>query len=149
MHLRFCSSLFHGLSARGWGRTPGDSSYPNSSNNEVLSNKVFLRSQLVSAVNRQPRKAAPFIMSISEVRSAESLEQIGSFPQTKWRQTPRFNVAGGWLLDRVDHPRRVSIHAPTRGATLEPLAHPDSGRVSIHAPTRGVTAKSTLRAYRG
>jgi len=39
----------------------------------------------------------------------------------------------------------VSIHAPTRGATL--LGRPDQqhGRVSIHAPTRGATALMVIR----
>ena len=33
----------------------------------------------------------------------------------------------------------VSIHAPTRGATLQAANRQDSKRVSIHAPTRGAT----------
>ena len=33
----------------------------------------------------------------------------------------------------------ISIHAPTRGATLFPVACKHSGEISIHAPTRGAT----------
>ena len=35
--------------------------------------------------------------------------------------------------------RTVSIHAPTRGATLYKSNKLDCSRVSIHAPTRGAT----------
>ena len=35
--------------------------------------------------------------------------------------------------------RHVSIHAPTRGATIYPTLITSSGNVSIHAPTRGAT----------
>ena len=42
-------------------------------------------------------------------------------------------------LERVAAPSRVSIHAPARGATVEPLAMSLSARVSIHAPARGAT----------
>ena len=37
--------------------------------------------------------------------------------------------------------RRVSIHAPTRGATILDLDRSDHLRVSIHAPTRGATKR--------
>ena len=33
----------------------------------------------------------------------------------------------------------VSIHAPTRGATVEMAQHAPGREVSIHAPTRGAT----------
>ena len=36
----------------------------------------------------------------------------------------------------------VSIHAPTRGATLQPEPRSTAGNVSIHAPTRGATAQT-------
>ena len=37
---------------------------------------------------------------------------------------------------------RISIHAPTRGATFDMMNRGDSkGLISIHAPTRGATAK--------
>ena len=44
----------------------------------------------------------------------------------------------------VEHPairvsRIISIHAPTRGATQEPLFHQVRQQISIHAPTRGAT----------
>ena len=33
----------------------------------------------------------------------------------------------------------ISIHAPTRGATYKRKKHLDKGKISIHAPTRGAT----------
>ncbi len=39
---------------------------------------------------------------------------------------------------------KVSIHAPTRGATLEVVERKDGEHVSIHAPTRGATPQSVL-----
>ena len=33
----------------------------------------------------------------------------------------------------------ISIHAPTRGATTEPINKPQEKEISIHAPTRGAT----------
>ena len=38
----------------------------------------------------------------------------------------------------------ISIHAPTRGATFFPLALPFKVCISIHAPTRGATSSSSL-----
>ena len=35
---------------------------------------------------------------------------------------------------------RISIHAPTRGATIPRKTSPDNRMISIHAPTRGATA---------
>ena len=40
-----------------------------------------------------------------------------------------------------DVPKRLSIHAPTRGATNTPKTSSDVLDLSIHAPTRGATAK--------
>ena len=37
----------------------------------------------------------------------------------------------------------ISIHAPTRGATVFRRAERNSCRISIHAPTRGATNSST------
>ena len=39
----------------------------------------------------------------------------------------------------IDAARKVSIHAPTRGATRPEEPFPMQGIVSIHAPTRGAT----------
>ena len=38
-----------------------------------------------------------------------------------------------------DVPKRLSIHAPTRGATNTPKTSSDVLDLSIHAPTRGAT----------
>ena len=35
----------------------------------------------------------------------------------------------------------ISIHAPTRGATIWKIYFSNYGNISIHAPTRGATAK--------
>ena len=40
--------------------------------------------------------------------------------------------------------RKVSIHAPTRGATWKGAEVKDHLNVSIHAPTRGATPQSYL-----
>ena len=37
----------------------------------------------------------------------------------------------------------ISIHAPTRGATSEPIKAFSAPRISIHAPTRGATFSDT------
>ena len=37
--------------------------------------------------------------------------------------------------------RKVSIHAPTRGATLPGATAEEGAKVSIHAPTRGATER--------
>ena len=42
--------------------------------------------------------------------------------------------------------KRVSIHAPTRGATDTFCAYKEIERVSIHAPTRGATPKVWVRS---
>ncbi len=46
--------------------------------------------------------------------------------------------------ERLKEPRntlKISIHAPTRGATLTEDAPEELKKISIHAPTRGATAK--------
>ena len=45
----------------------------------------------------------------------------------------------GWFA--TDTGGRVSIHAPTRGATAMGCKNPSGISVSIHAPTRGATRK--------
>ena len=37
----------------------------------------------------------------------------------------------------------ISIHAPTRGATIKSLAWEMEQAISIHAPTRGATMEQT------
>ena len=43
------------------------------------------------------------------------------------------------MEDYAGLPGKISIHAPTRGATLFQLAGLQLIRISIHAPTRGAT----------
>ncbi|KAF4304855.1 hypothetical protein GTA08_BOTSDO14204 [Botryosphaeria dothidea] len=45
--------------------------------------------------------------------------------------------------------RRVSIHAPARGATILVTDHDDVIHVSIHAPARGATCELGLRRAQG
>ena len=45
--------------------------------------------------------------------------------------------------------RRVSIHAPTRGATLIDCVYGKYTWVSIHAPTRGATLRAPRISIRG
>ena len=42
--------------------------------------------------------------------------------------------------DSSNSKTRVSIHAPTRGATMDPTEQTSHPGVSIHAPTRGATS---------
>ena len=42
---------------------------------------------------------------------------------------------------------QVSIHAPTRGATLDDARHEAAILVSIHAPTRGATIASAVPTF--
>ena len=46
-------------------------------------------------------------------------------------------------LSGVDTLLQVSIHAPTRGATIADLSASGTPKVSIHAPTRGATCLFT------
>ena len=39
----------------------------------------------------------------------------------------------------------ISIHAPTRGATIDWVSNPLCNAISIHAPTRGATQKDRLK----
>ncbi len=41
----------------------------------------------------------------------------------------------------------ISIHAPTRGATLTDLGYEVEFKISIHAPTRGATKASVALFY--
>ncbi len=54
----------------------------------------------------------------------------------------------GATIHRIDVAKviSVSIHAPTRGATKMQLLAVEPGMVSIHAPTRGATAYSGISA---
>ena len=62
----------------------------------------------------------------------------------------RFNPRAHTGRDDIEGPcydkRRVSIHAPTRGATPKDLDRRRPLQVSIHAPTRGATRRATARA---
>ena len=47
--------------------------------------------------------------------------------------------------DRINiYQVNISIHAPTRGATLTDLGYEVQFKISIHAPTRGATVFSFL-----
>ncbi len=61
------------------------------------------------------------------------LSEYNEFQSTRPRGARRSSIYG--TRSRV----YVSIHAPTRGATLEEINRGSSSRVSIHAPTRGAT----------
>ena len=56
------------------------------------------------------------------------------FQSTLPREERRFQAENGqWYT-------QISIHAPTRGATLHETHHRARNFISIHAPTRGATA---------
>ena len=42
-------------------------------------------------------------------------------------------------LQGIYHQRRISIHAPVKGATLFRPATDRGGKISIHAPVKGAT----------
>ena len=45
--------------------------------------------------------------------------------------------------------KKVSIHAPARGATADRKGKDAAREVSIHAPARGATAKMVLKWIKG
>ena len=62
----------------------------------------------------------------------------GQIPTGQFQSTrPRGARRGGGPGAREAY--LVSIHAPARGATYNPLSNPLSSSVSIHAPARGAT----------
>ena len=52
---------------------------------------------------------------------------------------PRSHEGSDGAVKRCVLPDEISIHAPTRGATLLPMFDNISDDISIHAPTRGAT----------
>ena len=52
---------------------------------------------------------------------------------------PRPRAGGDFGHIAWDKYRKVSIHAPARGATISTRERPRNSRVSIHAPARGAT----------
>ncbi len=40
--------------------------------------------------------------------------------------------------------KQISIHAPTRGATIKQIIKDDDANISIHAPTRGATFRDIV-----
>ena len=52
---------------------------------------------------------------------------------------PRSHERSDYLKALDHYIKEISIHAPTRGATLQLLPFPRFQRISIHAPTRGAT----------
>ena len=56
-----------------------------------------------------------------------------------WRFNPRARTGRDHMVHVVPRGRRVSIHAPARGATDEIRRSNLPARVSIHAPARGAT----------
>ena len=65
--------------------------------------------------------------------------------------SPRFNPRTHTGCDIAawadDYEHSVSIHAPTRGATIHAIHITRLNTVSIHAPTRGATALPGVGAY--
>ena len=55
---------------------------------------------------------------------------------------PTRGATGG--KDIIGGASEISIHAPTRGATLTDLGYEVQFKISIHAPTRGATVFSFL-----
>ena len=53
------------------------------------------------------------------------------------------------VLSFLHHPCSISIHAPTRGATGKEFKLPEDITISIHAPTRGATAMELGRPSYG
>ena len=60
---------------------------------------------------------------------------------------PRPHARGDQFINAGFNPLKVSIHAPTRGATGEALVLRTLQYVSIHAPTRGATAVAVRPLY--
>ena len=65
---------------------------------------------------------------------------MGAFIAHKLKVSIHAPTQGATVGDAVkDRLQIVSIHAPTQGATLRPAAFETPGAVSIHAPTQGAT----------
>ena len=56
---------------------------------------------------------------------------------------PRTHEGCDFIRDGTRSSREISIHAPTRGATLQLLRDLPQRQISIHAPTRGATRSRT------
>ena len=52
---------------------------------------------------------------------------------------PRSHEGSDNIVDNVDRAVNISIHAPTRGATISVQIVILQFKISIHAPTRGAT----------
>ena len=52
---------------------------------------------------------------------------------------PRSRKGSDWTLEHYGYSKRISIHAPARGATFCGIKNRDQERISIHAPARGAT----------
>ena len=61
----------------------------------------------------------------------------------KFQFTPLREGRRGWLMEEFE--RRISIHAPPRGATVAALTEDGDELISIHAPPRGATQSSHKR----
>ena len=57
---------------------------------------------------------------------------------------PRTHEGCDHVKSEVEAKSNVSIHAPTRGATVKAAVFKGAVRVSIHAPTRGATLRSAI-----
>ena len=53
-----------------------------------------------------------------------------------------------WLLSVSTKVSRISIHAPTNGATTENQGKTNTSSISIHAPTNGATSLQLIKEYR-
>ena len=62
------------------------------------------------------------------------------------RFNPRTHTGCDMIQFHNNIPKTVSIHAPTRGATLSIGSICFKTEVSIHAPTRGATSSADIRA---
>ena len=58
---------------------------------------------------------------------------------------PRSHERSDLLMPKLWHKKRISIHAPTRGATMSVAWYQGYNSISIHAPTRGATIVLTAR----
>ena len=54
---------------------------------------------------------------------------------------PRSHKGSDQDMEKCDYQCKISIHAPTRGATTSVAGIPEVEGISIHAPTRGATKR--------
>ncbi|MDN5330235.1 MAG: hypothetical protein PWP35_2022 [Bacteroidales bacterium] len=106
----------------------------------------------IVSIHAPTRGATKLDIGEAEVGEFQSTHPRGVRPP-EWRTprsyslcfNPRTHAGCDWTRPDFVAAISVSIHAPTRGATLNPATCRAFNLVSIHAPTRGATGRFEVR----